>query len=164
MKTAKIIAALSIITALPILAAAQVSPFVTAQVDAAAKPCSDLAGASAGLPEAQAKAVAIAAVETCSEAVKTLVEFEKINGSGLSLDESNHLYYVVGNLIWMTAGSEAIKNNGQVNRLICHQADAAERAWEKVEVPLGSDVDIEMRMNTLRAMLSPVCEQARKAN
>jgi len=159
MKTAKIVATLSLLTALPFTAVAQVSPFVSAQVDAAAKPCSDLAGASAGLPEAQAKAVATAALGPCYEALKSLDSFEQANGAGMSADELNYFYYVGGNVIWMTAASEVIKNNGQLNEAICGQVNAAESAWGNVEVPLGSQIDIKMRTDTLRAMLLPSCQK-----
>jgi len=119
MNIAKILVSLSILAALPINAMAQIPPFVSAQVDAAARPCSDLEGASAGLPEAQAKAVATAALGPCYEALKTLDAFEKTNGAGMSAEELNYFYYVGGNVIWMTAASEVMKNNGQLNTAIC---------------------------------------------
>lgn len=160
MKISNVLVTLSVLTALPFTAATQVSPFVSAQVDSAARPCTELAGASAGLPEAQAKAVASAAIDPCIAAVKALVVFQNANSSDMNADELNYFYYVAGNVIWITAASETVKNNGQLNTLICQQVAAAERAWDKVEVPLGSQIDIEMRTNTLRAMLSPSCQQA----
>lgn len=161
MKTAKIIVTLSMLAALPMTAAAQISPFVSAQVDAAARPCSDMAGASAGLPEARAKAVATAALEPCYEALKKLDTFEKVNGAGMTADERNYFYYVGGNVIWMTAGSETMKNNGQLNAAICNQVIAAETAWRNVKVPSGTQIDIEMRTSDLRRMLLPACTNAR---
>lgn len=158
-KTAKIFATLSILTALPMVAAAQVSPFVSAQVDAAARPCLDLASASAGLPEAQARAVATAALGPCYEALQALDAFEKANGPGMSAEELNYFYYTGGNVIFITAASEAMKNNGQLNSAICGQVIAGEAAWGNVKVPLGTEVDIAMRTNTLRAMLLPACQQ-----
>ena len=160
MKTTKALVTLSVLAALPFTGAAQVSPFVNAQVDAAARPCLDLAGASAGLPEAQAKAVATAALGPCYEALKTLDAFEKANGAGMSTEELNYFYFVGGNVIFITAASEVMKNNGQLNAAICNQVVAAESAWGNVKVPLGSQVDIQMRTNTLRAMLLPSCQQA----
>lgn len=160
MKITKTLVTLSVLTALPFTAAAQVSPFVSAKVDDAARPCIELAGATAGLPDTQAKAVASAAIEPCINAVKALVVFQNANSSDMNADELSYLYYVAGNIIWMTAASETMKNNGQLNTMICRQVFAAERAWDKVEVPLGSQIDIEMRTNTLRAMLSPSCQQA----
>ena len=159
MKTAKKIFILSIFAALPITAMAQVSPFVSAQVDAAARPCSDLAGATAGLPDEQAKAVATAALGPCYDALKTLDAFEKENSTGMSADERNYLYFVGGNVIWLTAASETMKNNGQVNLAICGQVKAAEAAWANVSVPAGSQVDIRMQSSDLRRLLVPVCNQ-----
>jgi len=161
MKTAKIFVSLSILAAMPISAAAQISPFVSAQVEAASRPCSDLAGASAGLPDEQAKAVATAALGPCYDGLRALDAFEKANSAGMSAEELNYLYYVGGNVIWLTAASETMKNNGQLNASICTQVLAAESAWQKVKVPTGTQVDIEMRTNTLRAMLLPACQQAR---
>lgn len=161
MKTAKIFISLAMLTAIYGTASAQISPFVSAQVDAAAKPCADIAGASAGLPEAQAKAVAIAALEPCYEALQTLDAFEKSNGAGLTAEERNYFYYVGGNVIWMTAASETMKNDGFVTQAICNQVQSAEVVWGNVKVTPGSQVDIDMRTNALRGMLGPVCQAAR---
>ena len=160
MKISNVLVTLSVLAALPFTAAAQVSPFVSAQVDDAARPCLDLAGASAGLPEAQAKAVATAALGPCYDALRALDAFEKANSGGLSAEELNYLYYVGGNVIFITAGSEVMKNNGQLNAAICNQVIAAESAWGNVKVPLGSQIDVQMRTNTLRAMLLPSCQRA----
>jgi len=92
--------------------------------------------------------------------LNALDAFEKANGAGMSTEELNYLYYVGGNVIWMTAASETMKNNGQLNQAICNQVLAAESAWSNVKVPTGSQVDIEMRTNTLRAMLLPTCQLA----
>lgn len=161
MKIAKLLVTLSMLAALPITAAAQISPFVSAQVDAAARPCSDLAGASAGLPEARAKAIAIAALEPCYEALKTLDAFERANGAGLTSEELNYFYYVGGNIIWITAASETMRNDGRLNAAICQQVIAAETSWGNVKVPAGTQIDIEMRTSDIRRMLLPACRQAR---
>lgn len=161
MKTVKILVTLTMMTAMPELAMAQISPFVSAQVDSAARPCADLARASAGLPEARAKAVATAALEPCYEALRKLDAFEKANRAGMTGEELNYFYYVGGNVIWMTAASETMKNNGRVNVSICEQVKAAEAAWTNVKVPSGTQIDIEMRTNDLRRMLLPVCQQGR---
>jgi len=160
MKTAKICVTLSFLAVLPFTAMAQQAPsVVNTQVNAAAQPCLDLAGASAGLPEAQAKAVGIAALGPCYEALTTLDAFEKENRANMSIPELNYLYYVGGRVIWITAASEVMKNNGQLNTNICTQVAAAESAWGNVNVRLGSTVDIAMRTDTLRAMLLPSCQQ-----
>lgn len=161
MKLFKALISLSVLGALHGVASAQISPFVTAQVEAAARPCGDLAGATAGLPEAQARAVAIAALTPCYEALKALDVFEQANGRGLTPEELNYFYYVGGNVIWMTAASETMKNNGQLNAAICEQVKAAEGAWSNVSVSSGTEIDIEMRTNELRRMLSPACAQSR---
>lgn len=157
MKTAKLLVTFSMLILTSGVATAQVSPFVSAQVDAAARPCADIAGASAGLPEARAKAVATAALEPCYEALRKLDQFERTNGQGMTPDEKNYFYFVGGNVIWMTAASETMKNDGRVNQTICGQVRAAEAAWGNVNVPSGTEVDIEMRTNDLRRMLVPVC-------
>lgn len=157
MKTAKIFMCLAILTASYGTASAQISPYVSAQIDATARPCADLAGATAGLPDVQAKAVATAALGPCYDALKALDAFEKTNGSGMSSEELNYFYYVGGNVIWMTAASETMKNDGRVNQAICNQVKAAETAWSNVNVAAGTQVDIEMRTNDLRKMLVPVC-------
>ena len=159
MKTAKIFVSLAMVMASYGAVSAQISPYVGAQVEAAAKPCLDLAGAGAGLPDAQAKAVATASLGPCYDALKALDAFEKTNGPSLGPDEINYLYYLGGNVIWITAASEVIKNNGQLNADICVKVGAAERTWSNVKVPLGTQVDIEMRTNTIRAMLLPSCQQ-----
>jgi len=161
MKTAKLCVTLSMLLALPAMASAQISPYVSAQVDAAARPCSDLAGASAGLPEARARAIAMAALGPCYEALKTLDMFEKVNGAGMTPDERNYFYYVGGNVIWITAASEVMKNNGRLSVGICEQVKAAEASWGNVRVPENSEIDIEMQTNDLRRMLLPACTQAR---
>ena len=84
MKTVKAIITISMLAAFSGTATAQISPFVSAQVDSAAKPCADIAGATAGLPEAQAKSVATAALGPCYEALKALHNFEATNISGLT--------------------------------------------------------------------------------
>jgi len=159
MKTVKAITALSLFTALSGVATAQISPFIATQVDAAAKPCSDLAGATAGLPDDSAKAVAIAALVPCYEALQTLDAFEKSNGAGMTAEERNYFYYVGGSVIWMTAAAEAMKNNGLVNEAICLQASAAESAWGNVDVPEGTQIDIEMRTDSVRALMISACAQ-----
>ena len=152
---------LSALAALHGPASAQISPFVEAQVDAAVQPCAELAGATAGLPEAQAKAVATAALGPCYDALKALDAFERNNGAGLTSEERNYFYFAGGNVIWMTAGSETMKNDGRLNVGICDQVKAAEAAWSNVNVPAGSSVDIDMRTNQLRRMLLPACTQPR---
>jgi hypothetical protein len=87
--------------------------------------------------------------------------FEKANGAGMSPDELNYFYFTGGNVIFITAASETMKNNGRLNGAICQQVLAAESAWGNVKVPLGGDVDIQMRTNRLRAMLLPSCQAAR---
>ena len=158
--TAKLLTALSMLTLFAAPATAQVSPFVSAQVDAAAKPCIDINSAMTGLQGAQAKAIANAALNPCYEALITLDNFEKTNGAGLTPDEANYFYYVGGNLIWMTATAETIKNNGQLNPSICFQVKAAETAWGNVAVPTGSAVDLDMRNSQLRSLLLPACLKA----
>ena len=160
MKTAKIFLNLAMVMGAYGPVSAQISPFVSAQVDTAAKPCLDLAGASAGLPDAQAKAVATASLGPCNDALRALDAFEKTNGPGLSPEEINYFYYIGGNVIWISAAAEVIKNNGQLNADICTQVASAESAWGNVNVPLGTQVDIQMRTNTIRAMLLPPCQQA----
>ena len=160
MKTLKTLVALSMLAAFHSTATAQISPFVSAQVDAAARPCGDLASASAGLPEAQAKAVAIAALGPCYEALQTLDAFEKQNTNGLTAEERNYLYYIGGNVIWMTAASETMKNDGLLTPAICEQVKSAEAAWGNVTVPQGSQIHNEMLTNDLRRMLLPACQAA----
>lgn len=157
MKTVKILVTFLVLAALPVVVNAQISSFVSTQIDTAARPCEDLAGASAGLPEEGAKAVAIAALKPCYEALKTLDAFEKANGADMTRDELNYFYYIGGNVIWMTAASETMKNNGHLNAAICEQVKAAEVAWKNVEVPSGTQIDIDMRTNELRRMMLPEC-------
>ena len=157
MKYLKALLTLSVLAAIHGPVSAQVSPFVEAQVDAAVQPCAELAGASAGLPEAQAKAVATAALGPCYDALKALDAFERNNGTGLTPEERNYFYFAGGNVIWMTAASETMKNDGRLNAGICDQVKAAEAAWSNVSVPLGSIIDNEMRTNALRRMLLPAC-------
>lgn len=161
MKHLKALITISVLAAFQSPASAQVSPFVTAQVDAAVTPCAEMAGATAGLPEAQAKAVAIAALGPCYDALKALDTFERNNGLGMTPEERNYFYYSGGNVIWMTAGSETMKNDGRLNATICQQVRAAEGAWSNVNVPSGSTVANDMRTNELRRMLSPACNQQR---
>ncbi|MEP3892101.1 MAG: hypothetical protein ABJN69_16710 [Hellea sp.] len=161
MKHLKALVTISVLAALHGTVSAQVSPFVAAQVDAAVRPCADLAGATAGLPEAQAKAVAIAALTPCYEALQSLDAFERNNGSGMTPEERNYFYFAGGNVIWMTAASETMKNDGRLNAPICEQVRAAEAAWSNVDVPAGTSVDIDMRTNDLRRMLLPACTQQR---
>lgn len=160
MKPTKAFIMIAILTALPFTAMGQISSVIAEQVDAASRLCLDLAGASSGLPEAQAKAVATAALGPCYEALNALDAFEKANGANMSTEELNYFYYAGGNVIWITAASEVMKNNGQLNTAICGKVIAAETAWGNVRVPLGTKIDIEMRTNTLRAMLLPACQQA----
>jgi len=157
MKTAQLLLTVSVLASMPSLAMAQVSPFVSAQVDAAVKPCADLASVTAGLTEETAKTVATAALGPCYEALKTLNAFEETNGVGMSPDERNYFYYNGGTVIWMTAASEAIKNDGRLNANICQQVKAAEAAWGNVNVPMGTQIDIDMRTNELRRMMLPAC-------
>jgi len=160
MKTAKLFISLATLSASYGFASAQISPFVAAQVDAAAKPCTDVAQATAGLPEEQARAVATAALAPCYEALKTLDAFEKANVQGMTPEERSYFYYIGGNLIWITAGSETLKNGGYVNPAICTQVRAGEAAWANVNVSSGTQVDIEMRTNALRTMLLPACQKS----
>lgn len=140
-------------------AMAQVAVELSAEIDALAKPCADIAGAAAGLPDDQAKAVATAALPTCYEALSALDKFEKEKGSLLSSEESNYFYYVGGTVIWLTAGSEAMKNNGQMTASICSQVRSAETVWGNVKVQPGGSLDTEMRNNQLRSLMLPVCLQ-----
>lgn len=140
-------------------AMAQVRVEMTSEIDALAKPCADIAGAASGLPDDQAKAIATAALPTCYEALNALDRFEKEKGPLLSSDESNYFYYVGGTVIWLTAGSEAIKNNGQMTASICNQVKLAETVWGSVKVQPGGSLDTEMRNNQLRSLMLPVCLQ-----
>ena len=164
MKTAKIMAALSVLAAFNGTANAQVSPFVSAQIDAAVKPCSDVAGATAGLPDAQAKTIATAALPVCYNALNTLDEFERTNGAGLSAEERNYFYFVGGMTIWMTAASETIRNDGRVSLAICNQVKSAETAWGNIDAPFNSQLVVDMQNNDIRKMLVPVCNSAAAAN
>jgi hypothetical protein len=161
MKTTKILLSYAVVMALPVVATAQISSFVTAQVDAAAKPCGDVAGAAAGQSEESAKAIATAALQPCYAALKTLDTFEKENSAGMTPEERNYFYYVGGNVIWMTAASETMKNDGGVTPAVCQQVAAAEQAWGNVNIDQSSEVYQEMLNNPLRAMLLPVCRQAK---
>ena len=58
----------------------------------------------------------------------------------------------------MTAASEAIANDGQLNASICVQVKAAEAVWSNVRVPSGSEIDMDMKTNDLRRMMLPVCQ------
>lgn len=158
MKFAKISLSLILAAASFGIANAQVSSFVSSQIDATARSCSDLAGATAGLPQARAKALAIAALEPCYDALRNLDSFETSNGASLTLDERNYFYYVGGNIIWITAGLEALKNDGRLNENICLQARLASSSWSNVRVPAGSPVDIEMQNNQIRQMLISGCQ------
>ena len=144
----------------PAMAMAQVSPFVSAQVDAAAKPCADVAGAAAGQSDESAKAIATAALQPCYAALQALDTFEKENGEGLTAEERNYFYYIGGNVIWMTAAAETMKNDGVVTEAVCQQAVSAEQAWGNVRIDKSSQLYNDMLNNAIRGMLLPICTQA----
>lgn len=164
MKTAKIITALSVIAAFNGVATAQSSNHFNAQMDAVAKPCGDVTGATSGLPEAQAKAVATAALPVCYNALKTLEEYDRNNGHTLSAEARNYFNYIGGKVILMTAASETLRNNGQVNHAICGQVNAAESIWATINAPFNSQLVVDMQNNQLRKMLAPVCNAGPKTN
>ena len=143
----------------PAMAMAQVSPFVSAQVDAAAKPCADVAGAAAGQSDESAKAIATAALQPCYAALQALDTFEKENGEGLTAEERNYFYYIGGNVIWMTAAAETMKNDGVVTEAVCQQAVSAEQAWGNVRIDKSSQLYNDMLNNAIRGMLLPICTQ-----
>ena len=164
MKFAKLALSIALTAASYGVAGAQVSPFVSSQVDATARSCSDMASATAGLPAARAKAIAIAALEPCYDALRNLDSFEATNGATLTPDERNYFYYVGGNIIWITAGLEAMKSDNQLTEAICVQVQAAEAAWGNVRVAEASPIMTEMRTSTLRRMLLPACQAALGGN
>ena len=164
MKTAKIFAISAVAMSLPVTALAQMSPFVSAQVDAAAKPCADVAGAAAGQSEESAKSIATAALQPCYAALKSLDAFEKANSAGMTDEELNYFYFVGGSVIWMTAAAETMKNDGELNSAICQQALSAEQAWGNVRVQTGTKVHNEMLTNPIRRMLLPACAQSQQLN
>lgn len=139
---------------------AQLSPTISAEIDALAKPCSDIAGATAGLPEDQAKTLAITALPSCYAALKGLDAIEREKLSTMSNDDRNYLYYVGGSVIWMTAASESMKNNGMLSNSICQLVKSAETTWGNVIIQPGSEVHNAMLTNQLRNMMLPACIQA----
>jgi len=159
MRLVKIIAACAIVLMPLSVASAQITPSLKTQVDAAAQPCGDVAGAAAGQSEAVAKSIAIAALQPCYTALKTLDTFEKENSAGMSGEERNYFYYVGGNVIWMTAASETMKNDGRVTPAICQQVLSAEQAWGNVNISRDTELYREMLNNSLRTMLLPACTQ-----
>lgn len=146
--------------ALPLSSQAQISPTVGIQIQNAMKPCTDSASLVMGQNDITAKALAEAALPKCYNTLRALDQFEKTNGAALSAEERNYFYYMGGNIIWLTAGSEVMKNNGNLSPQICQQVIAAESAWGNVQVVSGSDVDINMRTHDLRRMLTPACQAA----
>ncbi|WP_154813605.1 hypothetical protein [Hellea balneolensis] len=158
----KHIKALALFTAfaLPLTTQAQISPNVGTQIQNVTKRCTDSASLVMGQDEVTAKALAEAALPKCYDALRALDQFEKTNGAALSADERNYFYYMGGNIIWLTAGSEVMKNNGNLTPQICQQVIAAESAWGNVRVAEGTDVDVSMRTHDLRRMLVPVCQVA----
>lgn len=138
----------------------QLSPTISAEIDALAKPCSDIAGAAAGLPEEQAKSIAIAALPSCYQALSGLDKIEREKLATMSNDDRNYLYYVGGSVIWMTAASESMKNNGMLSNSICQLVKSAETIWGNVIVQPGSEVHNAMLTNQLRNMMLPACIQA----
>ena len=103
MKYVKSLALLSAF-ALPLAAQAQVSPFVGAQIEAATKSCTQKTALLSGQNAATAKSLAIAALPDCYNALRSLDQFEKSNGQGLTADERNYFYYMGGNIVWLCDG------------------------------------------------------------
>jgi hypothetical protein len=143
---------------LPSFATAQISPFVTAQAEAAVTPCSNAAGKISGLPDADAKTMAQVALPLCYEALNKLDTFEIQNLAGLTVIERSYLYYMGGNTIWLTAGAETLRNNGIITSKICTQVNAAQKAWSNVRVNPDSEIDVLMRTNDLKNILVPACQ------
>jgi len=163
MKYIRSIALLSVF-ALPLSAQAQISPFVGSQIETATKSCTSRTALVSGQNEATAKSLAISALPSCYDALRALDQFEKSNSQGMTADERNYFYFMGGNIIWLTAGSEVMKNDGNLTAQICQQVMAAESAWSNVRVASGTDVDISMRTHDLRRMLVPACQAALGGN
>jgi hypothetical protein len=139
-------------------AAAQLSPFVEAQIQAAVTPCSDEIAKVNGATEEVGTAAVVTALPLCYAALAKLDDFEKENAEGLTPIELSYFYYMGGNTIWLTAGAEAFRNKGIITIGICTQVNAAETAWGNVRVEPDSEIDIQMKTNQLRQILLPVCQ------
>ena len=158
------VGAISLIVAgMAVPASGQISPFVEAQVQATVSPCADGMAKVNGLSDEDAKPVAVAALPVCYDALRKLDEIEKLNLPGMNPDERNHFYYEGGNIIWLTAGGEVMRNDGNVNRNICQLAQIAENTWMNVKMDPSEPLIQQMLQSPLRNMIIPACQAGARA-